>query len=1120
MGILSFTQRWWQGCLLFMFVAGMVLFCGPASRAIAQEAHVFDPTLSLTGNCSTSSVDQVPDPGLCPGVAGVDHPSAAFRSPRSVATDSYGNIFVANYGQDPEGTEGRIDIFDSKGFFVTEVAALGPMNVAVDSQGNLYVINAERELLRFSPSLYEPATAEISYEKTPATITGGSLAPVVGLAVNPLNDHVFIYDGQAITELKSAAESNEVIDGSIGKGTLSASQGIGLAIDASRGRIYASDQANSGKVPDPSVVKVFELNAPHALVETIDGASLPAGKFIGLPSIAVEELTGHVFTYEAGTEVVYELTETGHYIATVDHELQGHFGDRPEISVDNGKHSPNGKEDPFGGSYLFVPAYNGSPGHTLAFGPPQECAPEIMTTSFTGTTETEALLQAEVNPCNLQTSYRFEYTPLERYEEEGFSGALVAGEGQIPAGFGPVPVSAAAEGLEPGAAYRFRVVATNELGSDEGEETFRTYPASEPQNCPNEGVRTGLSALLPDCRAYELVTPPDTNGRAPLGVDHLGTYFPTRESSPAGSAVSFEIEGGALPGSEATGSFAGDPYLASRTATGWSTSYAGPSASEAPVLLPGSTSPDQGFSFWSTGGGQGSAAVEENTTTYLRYPDGHAALVGRGSIGTDPRAVGKLISENGGHVVFTSGGSEPAIQLEPNAPPSGTSTIYDRTIDTVTGEEETHVVSLLPGNVTPAEGENASYLGASLNGKGVAFSIGKKLYLRFDDEETYEVGENVTFAGVAEGGARIFYLEGGDLFAFDAEAEETVRFTETGDVTPVNVAAEGTAAYFVSPTAIASGPNPNGATPQAGEENLYLSREGSISFVGTVTERDVAGEGPNKSDLIDGLGLWVQAVNTGRLGKESSRTTPDGEVLLFESRAALAGYDPEGHAEVYRYDSGNDELSCLSCIPTLAPAGGQASLESVSLQKGNPEPFSSFAFVDNLSADGRRAFFQSTEPLVARDNDGLQDVYEWEAQGAGSCGREGGCVYLISSGHSPRINYLYAVSDGGNDVFFRASDLLLPSDTDETPSLYDARVEGGFPERRSCDTSFCPERERSAPPVLTTPASPSSGRPGNVSEGRHCPKGTRKAIRKGKTRCVRHHRHHRKVGSKQKGGNK
>jgi hypothetical protein len=1101
------------GALMTFFLA----VAGGNSVARAAQTHAFDPVLSLTGGCTTSPTDPIPDPPISECPAGA-HPPASFAFPRSVTTDFSGDIYVTSYGnQKAEGKEGRIDIFDPKGFFITDVPdSAGPMATAVDSKGNIYVfehIPGLSKFARLSPTLYNPAADEIAYEKPPVVIAENFLTARSGVAINPLNDHVFVHYASRIVEFSSAAEGNKVVD-EFGKETLeNAGEGASVAVDAAHGLVYVSDRKSFTE----GLVRVFELAPPHKLLRTFDGSNTELGKFGVELAIAADEGTGHVFVYDGGNEgskVVHEFTSGGELVSTISFGIKD--TEYIKISIDNGPESPNGALNP-DGRYLFVPSGPSGVGHALAYEPFNKCPAVVKSASIAEVAETSAEFRATINPCNDPTSYVFEYTTKQRYQEEEFAGAVTAGEGQIPAEGTEIEVAASALGLEPGTTYMFQVVASNELGSDEGEGEFATYSVVLPlEPCPNDDLRVWLSTLLPDCRAYELVTPANTNGRLPEGVDHLGIYFPAPQASPTGDKASFIIRGGLLSGSEGTGSFAGDPYLSTRTENGWQTAQAGPTGSEAVAMLPGSTSPDQGYSFWSVGGG-GSAEIEGEETTYVRYPDGHSELVGRGSLGVDPRARGKLISGGGSHIIFVTGNSvgEHAVQLEEDAPPDGTVAIYDRTPD-----EVTHVVSLLPGNVTPLANQTAEYMGASLDGKGVAFKIDKRLYLRFNDEQTYEIGENVTFAGVAEGGVRIFYLKSGDLFAFDAEREETIRFTESGDITPVNVAAEGSAAYFVSPSVLTAEANPNGAKAAAGKENLYLSREGAISFVGIVTGRDVAGEGGN--EVVDGLGLWTDAVYVGRLGEDPSRSTPEGNVLLFESRAALTDYNPEGHAEVYRYDFGNDELDCLSCIPTRIPADGSASLESVSQGGGDPEPFSSYALVNNLRADGRRALFQSTEALVPGDTDGLLDVYEWEDQGVGTCERTGGCTYLISSGHSIRPEYLYAVSDSGNDALFRSSDLLVAADHDETPSIYDARVNGGFPEPEGdpCQvTQLCPAPTLPAP-SFSTPGSRNTGPPGNVSQ--KCPKGKRAVRLHGKVRCGRKHhkRHHHKAGSKGKGAGK
>lgn len=1104
------------------------LFVGNVASALGADAHVFDPELSLTGDCTIISPDTTPDPG-CPGGS---HPSKPFNSPRGITTDFYGNIFVPSYGNEAEnGKEGQIDIFDPEGFYIGSLAEPeGPKDLAVDSEGNLYVYSfhsgGEPRLRLFQPSApYEPEKGGIEYGKAPITITTGGTAN--SIAVSPSNDHLFFKKGNSIVEFSSAAEGNaklaEIGVGVLGKGPVA--NGVGVAVDEAHGLVYAGDN------PEGTVgsVRIFELSAPHALLGTVEGVEVPVGALTTEPSLAVDEASGRFFVFDGKAKrKVYEFefdqgTKKAKYLSTLqlggkDGQFDSPFGS--EISIDNGPFSPNSG---FGleleGGYLYVPAEKSM----LAFAPSSEGPPAVEDATFANVTHEDADLLATINPEGLDTHYIFEITTQESFEEEGYANASIAGEGDISVGKVGVEVSAAATGLAAETTYRFRVVAENAKGEEGGEASFTTYPVVIVPPCSNDGTRVGLSALLPDCRAYELVTPPDTNARSPHGIGKpTGIFFTTREVSPAGNKVSFITDGGILPGKEGTGSLSGDAYLSARGENGWSTTAAGPNGVEAVSPVIGSTSPDQGYSFWNSNL-EGSAAVEGKSTGYVRYPDGHSELIGRGSLGTDPGAVGQLISENGGHILFSStnfgkgtADEHAAVQLEENAPADGTATVYDRTAD-----EVTHVVSLLPGNATPSAGQDALYLGASLDGEGVAFQIGKTLYLRHANEETYEVGVNVTFAGITEGGERIFYVEGGKLLALDIQGG-VLEFNSSGSVTPVNVSADGTAAYFVATTDLTGEANSNGQFPKAGEQNLYFSKEGAISFVGIVTKRDVEGEFKS-TEQVEGLGLWADAVGlsgsaAGRLAIDPSRTTSDGDVLLFESRANLTGYDSEGFAQIYRYDSVGNSLECLSCNPTQAPATGDASLQSILQVLGAPEPFNSFAYVENLQLDGRRAFFQSVEPLVEGDTDGLQDVYEWEENGVGSCDRLQGCIHLISSGHSARVDYLYAISDGGADVFFRSSDLLLGSDTDSTPSIYDARVGGGFPESvaEPCQGEGC--RPGITPPPLLSP--PESRVQEPESSAKKCPKGKRKVVKNGKVRCVKKsgkHRRH-KASSKRRAG--
>lgn len=1128
-----FTQRHEDGRLLrgwstyavgaTIMLCALALLCG--SALAAEGERLLEPRLSLIGGCGVdeTSPDKVEDPG-CPATPPPGtHPPATFSNPRAVTTDDYGNVYVASFGSALNGSKGRIDIFCADGTFASEVVTPGPASVAVDGGGELYVFSSSQsEILRFEPGApYLPETCEIEYAAPSVFVADLPNGNYFALAINRSNDHLFAnVGGTGVIEYGSAAEANAVVRTNPGP---SWSDGGGVAVDAKRKRLYSTAGPSEERIDifDLNTVEGAPPNDKYKKVGSIEDSELPnfpKEHFGTQLSIAVDEGNGNVFVLDGENCTLYEFGENGTYLQTIPAGFLQCNLPGGQITVDNGPTSPNGKvsEEAGEGRFLYVPSNRTKIGHSYAFFVSTVGPPEIKSIAAANVSEDEAELQAQIDPNNLETTYRFEL------KVEGAASWTPVGDGKLAAGNSVVQVAAPATGLQPGTAYRFRAIAANAEAEGEkavvAEGSFSTYPSvsTETSPCANSELRTGHSALLPDCRAYELVTPPDTNSRAPKGAGVLGGLFTTRQVSPAGDGVTFGVDGGSLPGLGGIGSLVGDPYLATRTSSGWSTTFTGPKGSEATVLIPGSSLPD-GHGFW-LASEEGSAVLEPNTA-YIRYPDGHAELLGQGSLeAIEPHALGRLISEGGGHIVFSTGElGTPAVQLEPGAAPDGTIAIYDRTADGVT-----HVVSLKPGEVPLNAKENAKYQGASLDGLGVAFSVGGTLYLRYRDEATFAIGTGVEFAGVAEGGNRVFYVEGGDLMRFDAlspEGERVTPFTATGDVVPVTVASDGSAAYFISESAIAgSGPNPQGDEPHAAAQNLYRSVEGQVDFVATVTDRDM--EGDPAVFLADGLGLWDTAVSESRsLGAVPARSTPDGSVFLFKSRAALTDYDPGGKAEIYRYDPAAGQLQCLSCNPTGAAAGADATLQSSSRE--GQTLFNLQVVPENLRADGRRAFFETDEALVAGDSDGLRDVYEWEDKGVGSCDKAGGCIYLVSSPQSRQGEYLWGVSKSGDDVFFLSSELLVGADAATTPSIYDARVDGGFAEAAAgeCAGEGCRPR-LSPPPALPMAGTPVRGAGDNAKPPRTCPKGKHKAKHKGKVRCVRNKKkpHSKKQASRQRAG--
>jgi hypothetical protein len=170
----------------------------------------------------------------------------------------------------------------------------------------------------------------------------------------------------------------------------------------------------------------------------------------------------------------------------------------------------------------------------------------------TDVASTSVTFHAVLDPEGSSTSYHFEYGPNTSY---GSQTPEETAEGP-----GPVPVEVHLQGLSASTTYHYRVVAT-----DAAHETFQ----SEDQAFTTQP--TGLPFVLPDNRAYEMVTPVQKQGaefKAPGGETEI-------RAAASGDVIA---DGAELPteaGPEGNGNV-NVSVLSTRTSSGWSSRVIAP----------------------------------------------------------------------------------------------------------------------------------------------------------------------------------------------------------------------------------------------------------------------------------------------------------------------------------------------------------------------------------------------------------------------------------------------------------------------------------------------------------------------------------------------------------------
>ncbi len=739
-------------------------------------------------------------------------------------------------------------------------------------------------------------------------------------------------------------------------------------------------------------------------------------------------------------------------------------------------------------------------------GQAQAAGPPIIDSAWASAVfSSTARLSAKINPNGLSSSYHFDYITKAAYDANGghFTGAAripVAADANVGSGTNPVGVLQLLSGLAPDSAYRYRLVAKNSAGTTTGDAL------------PLLTQGTGGGSLLADGRGWEMVSPVDKNGGEvdpPQTLAEGGVLQAAAQGGSVsyGSRASFAGGAGAPPASQ---------YISTRVSGGWSTENI-----TAPIFSGTYDAENQGVPYQlfsgdlargvllngdhCRGDGEGCAVANPplaGTDAPAGYQDYYlrdtatatfSALFGNANAGFLSLEAAQFDLRFAGaaadllHGVLSSCAALTANATE--APLGEACDPEEPNLYEYSPGVGLTLVNLKPGDSvgTPGATPAAQSGAVSSDGTRVYFSLEGNLYSRAVDQ-TKQVDEDAggggSFETASAEGSVAFFTVGEHLWRYLAAGDTATDLTPSGGVQGVlGASAAGDYLYY----------------QDAGALKLWHS--GSTTTV-------ASGAAADKDNFPPTTG--------------TARVSANGTHLLFVSSAKLGEFDNtdlntlQADSQVYLYDaSGTPSLTCLSCNPTFGRPIGPSSIPGAVPNGSAPGSTNSYK-PRALSANGRRAFFESEDALALSDTNSDKDVYQWEAQGEGSCVKPGGCISLISSGRAAGGGSFIDASADGADAFFLTDGSLVSGDPGAA-DLYDARIGGGFPDPIPpiiCEGDACqPLPSPPVDPTLTTLLT-GPGNPGVRYPKAKCPKG--KVRRKG--RCVRKGKASQKA--KSKGGSK
>ena len=562
--------------------------------------------------------------------------------------------------------------------------------------------------------------------------------------------------------------------------------------------------------------------------------------------------------------------------------------------------------------------------------------------------------------------------------------------------------------------------------------------------CPNAQFRSGPSERLPDCRAYEQVSPAEKDGLDAVTPQALDAAQASACGGGEACTVVYMNDSAAFGG--ALGNESPNADLATRAAEGWQTTSLTPPTPQAPAngaaKIAYAFSEDLSEAVLRVPLQQLTAGAPAGVyNLFLRRPSGGYSLVTATAPPAPPQSgcgdcfegedVPAFAGASGdfNHVLFEANDS-----LLEGAPGVGVENLYE------TVAEHVRLVGILPDGTIPAQGATAG------GGIDAVSEHAREL-----EHAISQDGSRVLFEAAADGGApdpqqkgkTELYgrIDGSSTVEVSAPApgaepsdcETQGRVCDPGSAQFWAASDDGSIVYFTGKAALTkesnTGPEEGSGAEDPGDDLYRYDVED-----GVLTDLTVDTGDPNGASVLGVVG-----------------SSEDGSFVYFVADGDLGGNAVSGRPNLYVWHETAERAGTLRYIATLQAPTPEEEKHIEAMRAGGTEyhsdvadwtsrPTESQAYV---TPDGRHLAFMSVERLTGYDNEDQatgeadHEVFEYSAETGelvcASCdasrARPLGSAFIgakLTERVSTPFHQPRSLSDDGSRLFFSSPDPLVP----------------------------------------------------------------------------------------------